>query len=90
MCLFDLAKLVIDIMYDWPYNIHLHTTVEVFMNVIVIIGLVVLAVVFGPLLSIWALNALFPLLAIPYTWETWLAVILLKGLITFQVNKWNS
>ena len=57
------------------------------MNVIVIIGLVVLAVVFGPLLSIWALNALFPLLAIPYTWETWLAVILLKGLVTFQVNK---
>ena len=82
-----MVKLVIDIMYDWPYNIHLHTKVEVFMNVIVIIGLVVLAVVFGPLLSIWALNALFPLLAIPYTWETWLAVILLKGLVTFQVNK---
>jgi hypothetical protein len=35
---------------------------------------------FGPILTIWALNTLFPALAIPYTFETWCAVVLLGGL----------
>lgn len=34
-------------------------------------------IVFVPLASIWALNTLFPVLAIPYTVETWIAAILL-------------
>ena len=34
-------------------------------------------IVIGPLLGIWALNTLFPVLAIPYTWQTWLAFALL-------------
>ena len=46
-------------------------------QVLVILAIVVLAVVFGPICTIWAANTLFPLLAIPYTFETWLAVILL-------------
>lgn len=33
----------------------------------------VLAIIFGPLALIWALNTLFPALLIPYTFETWLA-----------------
>jgi hypothetical protein len=39
--------------------------------------LVVTVIIMGPLLSIWALNTLFPVLAIPYTIETWAAVILI-------------
>lgn len=50
------------------------------------IALIVVLVAVGPLLTIWALNTLFPVLAIPYTFETWAAVILIKGLITFQVT----
>jgi hypothetical protein len=38
--------------------------------------LVVIVIIVGPLLSIWALNTLFPVLAIPYTFETWAAVAL--------------
>jgi len=49
--------------------------------------LLILVIVFVPFLSIWALNTLFPVLAIPYTFETWAAVILLKGFLTVQVNK---
>jgi len=49
--------------------------------------LLILVIVFAPFLSIWALNTLFPVLAIPYTFETWAAVILLKGFLTVQVNK---
>ena len=35
--------------------------------------LLFVVVVFGPLLTIWSLNTLFPVLAIPYSIETWLA-----------------
>jgi hypothetical protein len=38
------------------------------------------AVVFGPLLTIWSLNTLFPVLAIPYSIETWLATVVIAGI----------
>ena len=41
--------------------------------------LLVIVIVAGPLLSIWALNTLFPVLAIPYTLETWAAMALVGG-----------
>jgi hypothetical protein len=37
--------------------------------------IVLLAAIFGPFITIWALNTLFPVLAIPYTIETYFAVI---------------
>lgn len=39
-----------------------------------IIGLAL--AVLGPVAYLWALNTLFPALAIPFTWETWLAAFL--------------
>jgi hypothetical protein len=45
--------------------------------IILSLVLIVLAVIFGPLLTIWAVNTLFPALNIPYTLETWSATILL-------------
>jgi len=44
--------------------------------------LIAVAVVFGPILGIWSLNTLFPVLAIPYTWQTWAAYFLLFGSLT--------
>lgn len=41
--------------------------------------LIVIVIIAGPLLSIWALNTLFPALAIPYTLETWAAMALVGG-----------
>ena len=40
----------------------------------------VASVVFGPLLTIWSLNTLFPVLAIPYSIETWLATVIVAGI----------
>ena len=42
--------------------------------------LLFLVVVFGPLLTIWSLNTLFPVLAIPYSIETWLATVVIAGI----------
>lgn len=40
--------------------------------------------VLGPFLVIWGLNVLFPVLAIPYTFETWAAILLVR--LVFQTN----
>lgn len=40
---------------------------------------VFLGVLLAPLATIWSLNVLFPSLAIPYSIETWFAIILLVG-----------
>jgi hypothetical protein len=45
--------------------------------IIIIVALAV--IICGPLITIWALNTLFPVLAIGYTFETWLATLLLQG-----------
>lgn len=50
-------------------------------DIITIISLLVffaLLIVFGPLAIIWSLNTLFPLLAIPYGFLQWLAVIVMN------------
>lgn len=57
------------------------------LNVILLIALIIFLVVIGPFLSIWALNTLFPVLAIPYTFDTWCAAILIKGFLTVSVSK---
>ena len=43
-----------------------------------------LAAIFGPFITIWALNTLFPALAIPYTLETYFAVIAMS--VFFNAN----
>jgi hypothetical protein len=39
--------------------------------------LIIIVVILSPFLTIWSLNILFPALEIPYTLDTWAAVILL-------------
>jgi hypothetical protein len=58
---------------------------KLFLVIVVAIALIVL----GPIAIIWAMNTLFPVLAIPYTFDTWCAVILLKGfaISTISYNK---
>jgi hypothetical protein len=51
-----------------------------------VVLLVALIIVVGPLLTIWALNTLFPVLAIPYTFWTWLAVVFLGMFFRSNIN----
>ena len=39
------------------------------------------AIIFGPLVTIWSLNTLFPVLAIPYSIETWVAALIIGGIV---------
>jgi hypothetical protein len=48
------------------------------MKIALLVLLVVAAVIVGPILTIWALNTIFPSLSIPFTLWTWLAVAVLQ------------
>lgn len=50
------------------------------------VALIVLIVAIGPLLTIWSANTLFPSLAIPYSFETWVAVIILGAFFRANVS----
>lgn len=60
-------------------------------KIIGVIALIIFFVIVGPLLTIWSLNTLFPVLAIPYILETWSAVVLLglwiRGAVDFKGKK---
>jgi hypothetical protein len=47
---------------------------------------IIAVVVAGPILMIWSLNTLFPVLAIPYTLNTWAAAVLLGGLFNARIT----
>ena len=57
-------------------------------NAFVLVGVIILVILLAPFATIWSLNTLFPALAIPYTFSTWLAVVLLGGGVgVFKLGK---
>lgn len=48
------------------------------MTIVALLTFAVLLFIFGPLAIIWSLNTLFPILAIPFGFYQWAAVVLLN------------
>lgn len=55
-------------------------------NIAIVLAIVLAIVIGAPIALIWSLNTLFPVLAIPYTLETWLAAFIIPGVIKATVN----
>jgi hypothetical protein len=51
------------------------------MTIVALLIFAALLIIFGPLAIIWSLNTLFPILAIPYGFLQWLAVIVMNATI---------
>ena len=49
-------------------------------GIILLFLVLLLIIIFAPFLTIWALNTIFPILAIQYSFWTWLAMMLLLNL----------
>ena len=51
--------------------------------------LIAVIVILSPLCVVWSLNVLFPVLAIPYTFDAWCAIVLLHGFVqgVVKINK---
>ena len=56
------------------------------LKIVLAIAVIVLIIAIGPLATIWAVNTLFPIAAIPYTLETWFAVVLLGAFLRSKVS----
>jgi hypothetical protein len=56
------------------------------LGVLTALILIIALIVVGPFITIWALNTLFPALAIPFTFNTWLAVVCLGGVFKSRVS----
>jgi membrane protein implicated in regulation of membrane protease activity len=61
--------------------------VDSIFGILLYAALIIALIVFVPWLGVWALNTLFPSLAIPYTLETWAAALIIKGYFTINVKK---
>ena len=51
------------------------------MKYLIIVGIVLAVAVLMPIATIWSLNTLFPALAIPLSFDTWIATIVLGGVV---------
>jgi hypothetical protein len=51
------------------------------MKILALIAVIAFIIIIGPIATIWALNTLFPALAIELSLETWCAVVILGGMI---------
>jgi len=51
-------------------------------SIVFLIVLLLAILIVGPLLTIWSLNALFPVLAIEYNFYTWLAALWLAAVLS--------
>jgi hypothetical protein len=51
------------------------------MKILIIVGIVVAVAIIMPIATIWSLNTLFPMLAIPLSVDTWMATIILGGVV---------
>lgn len=60
------------------------------MKYILIIALIAFLIFIGPVASIWALNTLFPALAIPLTFDTWCAALILGAVVSGQGLSFSS
>ncbi len=52
-----------------------------------LLAFMLLIVIFVPLATIWSLNTLFPVLAIPYTFKTWLAAAILGSVVAAKTAR---
>lgn len=60
-------------------------------TLMVVLALAAIVFIFiSPFFILWSLNTLFPALAIPYTFETWCAIILIGVFLRGEGIKFNK
>jgi hypothetical protein len=59
---------------------------KMFLTILGVALIAILIIAIGPFLTIWAVNTLFPSLAIPFNLYTWSAVIILGAFFRANVS----
>jgi len=55
-------------------------------TIVSILIFAILSIIFVPLATIWSLNTLFPILSIPYSFYSWLAVVVMNLTWMYKPN----
>jgi multidrug efflux pump subunit AcrB len=55
-------------------------------KIVLLVALIAAIIIFGPLITIWSLNTLFPALAIPSNIATWFATLWIFGFFATSVK----
>ena len=50
-------------------------------KILLVLGAILALLVIMPIATIWSLNTLFPALAIPLSFDTWIATVVLSGVV---------
>ena len=56
------------------------------MKYLLVLVFVIIIIALGPLITIWGLNTLFPVLDIPYAFDTWCAIIIIGAVLRANVS----
>jgi hypothetical protein len=54
---------------------------------LLVLAIMILAAIFTPFMTIWALNTLFPQLAIPMNFYTWLAMVWINIMVIGRIER---
>jgi hypothetical protein len=55
-------------------------------SAVIVLVLALVLIICIPYAAIWALNTLFPVLAIPYSFETWIAAVVLYSFFNTKTS----
>jgi hypothetical protein len=56
-------------------------------KIVLLVLFLIVILVFGPLITLWSLNTLFPVLSIPYNLATWFAALWVFGFVAYKGKK---
>ena len=56
------------------------------MTILFFVALIVALVILAPIAVIWSLNTLFPVLAIPFNFNTWCATVIISGVFKTTIT----
>ena len=56
------------------------------LNIVILLAIILFVGILGPYLVLWALNTLFPVLALKYSFDSWCAVVLLHAFFTTAIR----
>jgi hypothetical protein len=59
-------------------------------KIITLIAILIVAALFMPIIIIWSLNTLFPVLVIPYTFKTYIAAFVIATFLTGNGIKYTK
>jgi hypothetical protein len=64
-------------------------TTQDILGIIFLVAIALVMIALGPMVLLWSMNTLFPVLAIPYNFYTWAAAAFINASVYFRYKQPN-